>query len=164
MAHVEAEHILVPLYEGENILIDPTTGDETIANAGDVFTGYFDPDFEHWGTNKPSGVATDATPAKVYEMHRNATFADMFASLGDIDDLCWQQGQIINFCRKHPDKLRQDGFGTFLPFKVEGVSSPFVSRVRVLGGGLGVDVGRLGLGIVWGAGYRGRVVVPQLDA
>ncbi len=156
---ITAQEILVCILKDEKIKVGATTGEETIAAASDVFD-WIDPDFENWGTNVPSGKATEAASVKVYEMHRDATFEQMFGSLGDIEALCLEQGQVVNFCRENRGKLRLDGWATFVPFKVEGCNEPFVARVCVGGGGLKLFVDRLGSDNVWSAAYRHRVVVP----
>lgn len=154
--------ILAPLYEGEDIIIGPTKGNETIANADDMFD-YVQPDFKARGTDVPSGVSTETARAKVYEMRdRNATFAQMFGSLGRIRTRSWQQGQVIAFCRDNRDKLRQEGFGTFFPFKVKDRIRPFVACVCVGGERLEVAVFKLNYKDIWKAQAHRRVVVPQL--
>ena len=158
-----AKKILVPLYEDEDIIIGSTTGNETIADARGVFN-YIHPDFKVRGTDVPSGVATEAAHAKVYKMQRNATLAQTFRSLGRIRALSWQQGQVIAFCREHRDKLRQEGFGTFFPFKVKGRTRSFVACVCVGGARLDVAVFNLNYKDAWKAQAHRRVVVPQLDA
>ena len=133
--------ILTRIYEG--VEIGATTGYETIARSPDVFTGFLDADFEHWGTDK-RGIATPPAKADVWEMDpskcQRATFAEIFATL-DNPDLT--QGQIIDFCTHHPDLLRQDGWATFFPFKVG--EEPFVACVDVVGDALWARVGRLSL-------------------
>jgi len=147
---------------GKSIIIDDCDGSETIANAKDIFKSGIDSDFKNWGTDKP-GQATEETAVQVHEMVKDATFAQMFGSLGtDLDKLCLTQHQIKKFCKKHANWLRTDGYGTFFLFKVE--DQYFVANVNVRGDGLRVYVGRLESGYVWGAEGLRRVVVPQLAA
>lgn len=147
---------------GESIVIDACDGSETIANAKDTFKSGIDSDFKNWGTNKP-GQATEDTAVQVHEMVKDATFAQMFGSLGtDLDKLCLTQHQIKKFCKKHANWLRTDGYGTFFLFKVE--DQYFVVGVGVVSDGLGVDVDRLEYDRVWHGEYRHRVVSPQLAA
>ena len=154
--------ILHRLYSGKKILIGATTGDETIANAGNLFKGFLDPNFEKFGTNKPSGVAKEESPAKIYEQQQNATFCQMFGSLGNINDLCLEQGQIIAFCRKHRDKLRQKNWSTFFLFKNKGET--FVVLVCLGDGNLEARIRRFfDDDYFWLAWGRRRLVVPQLD-
>jgi len=158
----KANSILKLISKGELLLIDAINGKETLAQAEDIFPSGISFDFKKWETDQP-GDATEETPVQVYEMTQDATFAQMFGSLGtDLDKLYLTQHQIKNFCKKYPDWLRSDGFATFFPFKVE--EQYFVAVVRVCGGGLFVGVRRLGHGNIWGAGRRRRVVVPQLAA
>jgi len=155
--------ILSRLYSGETVLVGATDSTETIANSGKIFNGFLDKNFKKWGTNKPSGRSTEPTPARVYELQQNATFQDMFYSLGrDIDELCWEQGQIINFCREHRDKLHPKGWGNLFLFKVKGEENPLVAHVLSGASGLRVDVSQFGDIDVWVAESRLRVVVPQL--
>jgi hypothetical protein len=157
------KQILRRLYENEEILVGATNGEETIANSSDLFSGYLDPDFKKWGTNKSSRVSTEIVPAEIYELHKNATFQQMFDFPDrDTNSLCWEQGQIINFCRDHLDKLHPKGFANLFLFKVEGHEGPLVADVRSDAGGLEVIVSRFGRGSVWYAEGRDRVVVPQL--
>lgn len=149
---------LARLYTDEKILIGPTKGTVTIAGSGNTFPRYLDSDFKNWKTDK-SGNDTSETEALVFEMHsRDGTFKQIFESLGTYD--FWQQGQIVEFCRAHCDKLRQEGYGTFFPFKVE--EEEFVAYVFVAGGQLEARVRQFAYPDVWRAGRRHRVVVPQL--
>jgi hypothetical protein len=152
--------ILCLLTKGESIIIDACDGSETLANAKETFKVDIDGDFKNWGTNKP-GKVTEETAVAVHEMVKDATFAQMFGSLGtDLDKLCLTQHQIKNFCKKHSNWLRADGYATFFLFKVE--DQFFVARVFVNSGGLLVSVRRFGHDYVWPAEYALRVVVPQL--
>ena len=152
------------LYEDKEILVGATTGEETIADASDLFPGFLDSDFKNWETNKPSNVATEPAPATVFEMYeKSGTFRQIFGSLGNIDDLCWEQGQILNFVREDSNKLHPKGWATFLPFKVKGVEESFVVCVRRDADELRADVRRFGRDNVWAVENRSRVVVPQLS-
>ncbi len=153
------ETILKPLYVGEEIVVSETDGSETMANASQVFTGYLDPDFKNWGTDQPY-CATNAQSVTVYEMCENATFADMFGSLGaDLNQLCMTQSQIIKFCVDNRNKLRTQGYATFFLFKANG--EYFVAYVLVDSGWLEAYVHRFDYSRVWIADDRHRVVVPQ---
>jgi len=153
------------LYEDKEILVGATTGEETIADASDLFPGFLDSDFKNWETNKPSNVATEPAPATVFEMYeKSGTFRQIFGSLGNIDDLCWEQGQILNFVREHSDKLHPKNWATFLPFKVKEIEEPFVAFVIRDAGELKAVVYRFGDVYVWDAWRCRRVVVPQLES
>ena len=152
--------ILKLISEAETLMIDDVDGRQTLATAKDVFPSGIDGDFKNWGLDK-AGVATKETSVQVHEMHKDATFAQMFGSLGaDLDKLCLTQHQIKTFCKKYPNWLRTDGYGTFFLFKVG--DQFFVASVRLYSDGLYVRVDGLGYGHVWRAGRRPRVVVPQL--
>lgn len=145
----------------ESIIIDAVDGSETLAQAKDVFTGYVDPDFKNYGTDR-IGQATEKIPVNVYEMAKDATFAQAFSSLGNnLDRLCLSQHQIKQFCRQHRQWLRTDGYTTFFLFKEN--NEFFVASVRVESRGLGAGVRRFGRGSVWGADARHRLVAPQLQ-
>lgn len=154
--------ILRLLSKGQSIIIDACDGTETLANARDVFPSGIDPDLKRWGTDK-AGRATEETAIQVHEMIKDATYAQMFGSLGtDLDKLCLTQHQIKNFCKKNPNWLRQDGYATFFLFKVN--DQFFVADVGVGSVGLDVGVDRFGVDFVWSAVRLRRVVVPQLVA
>ena len=146
----------------ETLMLDALDGKETLATAKEVFPSGIDGDFKNWGTNK-AGIATKEQAVDVHELVKDGTFAQMFGSLGtDLDKLCLTQAQIKNFCKKHPNWLRKDGYATFFLFKVE--DQFFVAYVYVLSGGLRVRVYRFEFDVVWGAGSSHRLVVPQLTA
>ena len=145
----------------EAVELSGTLGAVTIAQSDAVFNGHLDADFRNCGTDLPSADTTPAT-ALVYEMMRDGDFNTLFSSLGDD----WQhhlptQGQIVAFSREHRDRLRQNGQGTLFPFQVEGQYEPFVAGVVVGAGRLDAVCHRLGLGHVWSAVCRHRVVVLQ---
>jgi len=146
----------------ETLMLDALDGKETLATAKEVFPSGIDGDFKNWGTNK-AGIATKEQAVDVHELVKDSTFAQMFGSLGtDLDKLCLTQAQIKNFCKKHPNWLRKDGYATFFLFKVE--DQFFVAYVDVDSDGLDVYVDRFGDDGVWNAGRSRRVVVPQLTA
>ncbi|MBI2279003.1 MAG: hypothetical protein HYU81_03010 [Candidatus Brennerbacteria bacterium] len=156
-----AKHAFLKLISaGTSIVLDAVDGSETLAKATDIFT-YIDSDFVNYGADE-AGSATGETPASVYEMVQNATFAQMFGSLSnDLNKLCLTQSQIKNFVRKHRGWLRTDGYGTFFLFRSKGKF--FVADVFVRSGGaLRLRVRRLEDGSVWFAGGWLRLVVPQL--
>ena len=162
---INPNQFLHRLYADEEIMIGATTGEETIADASDLFPGFLDSDFKNWETNKPSGVTTKPVLATVFEMYqKNGTFRQIFGSLGNIDDLCWEQGQILNFVREHSDKLHPKNWATFLPFKVKEIEEPFVAFVIRDAGELKAVVYRFGDVYVWDAWRCRRVVVPQLES
>lgn len=142
------------------LLIPAVDGSAVLADATDVFTGYIDPDFRHYKADEP-GPATQATPALVYELVQDATFAQMFGSLSpDVAKLCLTQAQIKAFVKKHHNWLRKDG-ATFFLFQSH--SQFFVARVYFYGdGSLRVYAYHFEYDYVWNAESRPRVVAPQL--
>lgn len=156
----EKAAILKCISEAQEIFIETCDGTQTIATAKETFKSGIDGDFKNWGTNKP-GNSTQKTSVQVHELVKDATFAQMFGSLGtDLDKLCLTQHQIKLFCEVHKDWLRKDGYATFFLFKVD--EQFFVALVLVDSDGLYVSVYRFENVCVWDAGYSHRMVVPQL--
>jgi len=155
----KAKNAFLKLISGtESLVIEALDGKAIIVNAKLVFKSYIDSDFKNWNLDNV-GQVTDETSFNVYEMTKNATFAQIFSSLADnLDRLLVTQSQIISFCEKYPGCLRQDGYGTFFLIKENG--KYFVVNVHVVGDGLGVSVGRLEYDFVWSAGGRHRLVAP----
>ena len=146
----------------ETLTLDETDGTETIAQAGSTFNGYLDSDFRNWKLDVAS-QPTKEQKVSVHEMIEDGTFAKIYNGLSsNLDSLCLTQAQIIGFVKKHRKWLRTDGYGTFFLFK-RG-DDFFVAYVRQRdGGSLFVRVRKLAYDDVWYAGYRRRVVVPQLE-
>lgn len=133
--------IKIPALKGKKVIVDSK-----------LFT-YIDSDFKSYGANKP-GKATKAMKLDVFEMDKDATFAQMMSP----DNLLTQE-QILYFVKNHKDLLRKDGYATFFPFK--SGEEVFVAFVRVLvynGGSLGVSMHRFSDGYAWRAEYRHRFV------
>lgn len=127
--------------------------DKTIAGATDVFT-YIDPDFKKY-TRLQDTTLSDT--AAVFEMERDATFAQIFT---EPEKMYLSQEQIIEFCRNHKDKLQKYSY-TFFLFKYNG--NFFVADVYVYSDGLYVNVRPLSYDFVWLAEYRHRFVLLQLN-
>lgn len=142
----------------ETVTLASTKGSATLAKAKQVFTGWLDSDFKNWGTDVP-GEDTDETKVDVHEMTRDGNCKTLFGSLGDPHKLVLTQGQIEEFCRSHRDSLRQEGYGTFFLFEVNG--ELFVAFVVVIGGRLRAGVDRFDDDYVWVADRRHRLVVKQ---
>ena len=147
---------------GTPIIIPACDGTHTLARAKKVFKSYIDSDFKNWGLDKP-GKRTEEIAVAVYEMVKDATFAQMFGSIGiDLDKLCFTQHQIEIFCEEHPEWFRTNSCNTFFLFKE--YEQFFVASVYVLSDGLDVSIHRLGYDNVWDSGYSRRLVAPQLGA
>jgi len=163
VAQVQKTEGYLRLISGEEtLLLYPTDGTQSIGHSSAVF-GWIDPDFKNWGLNTGSNLATEETAVQVNEIIKNGPFGKIFGSLGgNLDALCFTQGQIVQFCQKHPSWLRSDGHKTFFLFKVG--AKFFVAYVYVDdGGSLDVNVDKFSNDYVWNADYRHRVVVPQLE-
>lgn len=127
-----------------------------ISDAKSIFTGWLDSDFKNWNLKDEC----DANPMEmaVLEMDKDATFKEIFT---DPEKMIVTQGQILSFVQNHKDKLRTDGYATFFLFKAG--NEFFVVDVYFRDDGLlEVNVDRFSHGLVWDAGYRHRIVVPQL--
>jgi hypothetical protein len=101
----------------EPLVLNPTDGEEVLAQATDVFR-YNDRNFEHWNCNIV-GLPTKETAVQVYEMVRDSTFQELFGGFGvALDCLALTQAQIRQFVKHHGDWLKKGGNGTFFLFKV----------------------------------------------
>ncbi len=158
---MQKNSILRLLSAGTTITLAPCDGTQTLAQAKKTFPSGIDSDFKNCKLDK-QGLATEETSVQVYELAKNATFAQMLGSLGaDLDKLCLTQHQIKVFCEQHSNWLHTDGYGTFFLFKED--EQFFVAGVGVDSGGLYVYVRRFFEDdYVWRAGDAPRLVVPQL--
>ena len=149
------------LISPEPLVIGQTDGSEILADANDVFTGGIDKDFRNWKADEP-GAPTGETPVDVYEMTKDATFAQMFGSLSsDVSRLCLTQAQIKRFVKKHRDWLRTENYATFFLFK--SYNQFFVAGVLFYSDGrLKVSVDRVEYSHVWNAEVRHRLAAPRL--
>lgn len=151
------------LYVGEEVTLDSTDGLKTIARAKEVFLRGINSDFMNWDLDTPA-QPTKTTKVSVHEMfEQDGTLAEIYGSLGHpLDRLCLTQHQIIDFCVKHKNRLRQKGF-TFFLFKVRAhyfVASVYVNTVA----DRSAHVYRFSYDDVWYAKCRPQFVLPQLDA
>jgi len=145
---------------GEKIMIESSDGKATIANAKNTFKPYIDGNFNNWKLNTP-GSATPEMLVDIYEIIQDANFSQIFNSLNsDLDKLVLTQAQIIGFCEKHPNWLRQEEYATLFLIKVNG--EYFVVNVRVYSDGLNICASRFEYDDVWNAKYLHRVVIPQI--
>lgn len=159
---MKKSNLLSLLYENEKIVLPALSGNRTIYGSKEVFSSHVDEDFKNWGLNKKS-KSTPETEVKIYEMVKGATFKDIFTPLSDdLDSLCLTQDQIIDFCVKYLERLRQDGYGTFFLFKKRRLfrrDKFFVVDVDVYSNGLRVYVNHFEDAHVWHPDYHHRVVV-----
>ena len=151
------------LISGGHVLSIPATdGKRTIAQAGEVFTGYVDPNFKAWKLDVPS-AQTKPMSVQVWEHTLDDKLANIFASTGKPNDaLCIPQSQISFFAARYPEWLCADGYGAFFMFKEN--KKLFVANVRFDDARqLRVRVYHLSYGDVLYASYRSRFVLPQLE-
>ncbi len=142
-----------------NLIIRPTDGKRTLAEATDIFPGGI------YGVScGDSSEARSETLVDVHELIENATLRQMFEGQGvPLDQLfCLTPDQVIQFIVDHRKRLQPKGYATLFPFKVG--ENPFVASVRWYDGRwLRVYVYHFSYDSVWGAGARLRVVLPRLD-
>ena len=151
--------ILYLLSAGEDLTIGPTTGNLRFEDAKKTFGVFLDISFKNWGLCG-SGRVTLERETEVHEMRLNADFSGMFNSLGrPLSELVFTFDEVENFCQKHPEWLRSDGYATFFLLKED--NEFFVADVSVYPYGLNAYVYRFEYSCVWDGEYRHRVVVPQ---
>jgi hypothetical protein len=145
----------------EPLLLGPTDGQETLADATDVFR-YIDSNFERWNC-RGDGPPTKETPVQVYEMVRDSTFQEMFGGFGvALERLVLTQAQIKQFVRRYFDWLKKGGNGTFFLFNA-GKEFFVVALYLFSDGRLGARVRRLALERVFRATKRHRLVVKSFQ-
>jgi hypothetical protein len=143
----------------EPLVLDSDDGQETIAQAGDVFR-YVDSNFKHWRCDV-AALPTKETAVQVYEMVRNSTFQELFNGFGvALDSLALTQAQIKQFVKHYGEWLKKGGNGTFFLFKIG--DEFFVAAAYFFSDGrLGVRVRGLTLERVFRAQKRHRLVVKS---
>ncbi|HOZ53678.1 MAG TPA: hypothetical protein PK142_03305 [bacterium] len=123
--------------------------------------------FEKKGLIK-EGKNVPETEVEVYEMTRNAIFKEIFFSFsGQFDSLCLTQNQIIDFCVKHSEHLKNEGLATFFLTKKDferpsTEDNLFVVSVHVYSFGLNVYVYSFDEKNIWIGSHRQRFVFPVL--
>ena len=145
----------------ETLILDPTDGNETMAQAEDVFQDGIDINFIHYGCEVKS-EQTGEQEVVVHELIKDAHFQTIFDSLaGNLDKLCLTQPQIIHFVRNYPNWLCQFGQATFFLFKVG--DEFFVAKVRVRDVRIRMHLSRFKTDeYIWECKLGHRVVSPQL--
>jgi hypothetical protein len=143
----------------EPLVLDSDDGQETLAQARDVFR-YIDSNFKHWRCDV-AALPTNETAVQVYEMVRNSTFQELFNGFGvALDSLALTQAQIKQFVKHYGDWLKKGGNGTFFLFKIG--DEFFVAAAYFFSDGrLGVRVRGLTLERVFRAQKRHRLVVKS---
>lgn len=158
---VEAKEAILKLISNDcRLIINAADGKEILADAHDVFDE-IDESFGGCDADE-TGAATEETAVDVYELERDANFAQIAAFVSsDEKRLCFTQAQIKGFVNKHRVWLRKCDTGTFLFFKSYG--KYYVADVsRLHDGRLKCSVNRFASSVVWRAEYHFRVVVPKL--
>jgi|GEM_PF-5375928 len=105
----------------EKFWIPKTDGSETITKANDIFVRGVSGNCSRWAANVP-GKPTVKTQAQIFEVtDKLDCFEDLSNIPGcDLDSLCWEQSQIVAFCRKYQHWFQiRKGYSTIFPFKVE---------------------------------------------
>jgi hypothetical protein len=143
----------------EPLVLDSDDGQETLAQATDVFR-YIDSNFKLLRCDV-AAPPTKETAVQVYEMLRNSSFQELFGGFGvALDSLALTQAQIKQFAKLYPNWLKKGGNGTFFLFKVG--NEFFVAAAYFFSDGrLGVRVRGLTLERVFRAQKRHRLVVKS---
>lgn len=161
---VAAKVYLKRLFEGETITIGATNGAVTLQESG-VFPGGV------FNENLLSGGCKSAPAINVVvdELVLNGKFSDFLGNIAtELEKRRLHRGHLVNFCEKHPKKLREGGYATFAvvtkndePVK-DDLSNVFIASVFF------DDAGRLRVRVypfsedyVWCAEDGRRVVSPQ---
>jgi hypothetical protein len=145
---------------GEEIMIEALDGEVGILGVKKTSKIVISEDFENWGLYQ-SGPATPEALLDVSEMINDGTFTQIFTDItGDFDKICLTQNQIIRFCEKHPNWLRQGGCATFFLTKVK--KEYLVVHVFLPRNCLFIRVSRLGCDNIWRGEFRRRVVTRAI--
>ena len=162
LATPEIDSYIKPIYIDKKIIIGATDGSGTIAKAEDTFSGWIDPRFVKYDTIV-KGQPTKEMTVKFFEVVKEGTFEQIFGSFGkNLDCLCLSQDQIICFVKENAKWLRADSYSKLFLFKSKNELF-YVASVYCNNSGFGVGLYRLSFcDNVWWAGYRFRIVVPQL--
>lgn len=111
--------ILMPFEDDQKFVIEPLDGKELLAEASDVFASV-GKRFKDWGTDNAIAISTAETQVLAYKQIKNATFLEMFESLGGNESLALTQAQIKRFSKKYAATFFKAGVDhIFLPFKSE---------------------------------------------
>ena len=139
--------------------INPTSGQVTIAQSGQVFAA-INPNFERWRTDVP-GPNTSSGMMKAYSVIKEGDFTAIFSSIGRD----WRlhlptQGQIVMLCQEFPEFLPSNTT-IFFGFQVHGENDLFVAGVRKEKGALLVAPYRMNDPHVWPIRHPRRVAFFQ---
>ncbi len=148
---------LKPIPSRGKLVIPATDGQETIAQASTVFTGYIDQHFKTYGCDVRS-EGTLEQPVEVHKLVENGTFKQIFGSFAVKP---FTQAQVIAFVRRYRTWLAPGGSVTFFLFNVG--EELFVATMGFGSSGLllSVDVYQSSYKDLWFAEDRHRVVVSQ---
>lgn len=119
------------------IRVGPTDGKETIGEARRVFFRNIDKAFFREGLSWP-GSPTPGRSLVAYPVEQeflcHATVAEVFTSTGiELEKIIVAESEVVDFCRKYPEELRDFNSGMFFLIK-KGVSvSDDGSNVYVVG-------------------------------
>jgi len=155
------DEVLTVIFKEKRITIDSLPANYSTISSARLKIFYdvvFDPECHNLNNEQ---VFSKETEVNVYELKQNATLFQMFTFLSnDLDRLCLTQSQIVNFCEKNFEYLRQDGFVTFFLFKEN--NKFFVAKVNVKFGRQTVFIHRLDYNNIWKSEHALRLVVPSL--
>lgn len=152
--------ILELISKGWGLMIEALNGRAYISHTKKTFVLPVDEDFINLGLNK-RGPATPETLLEVREIVADSSFFEVFSSLDpNLDKAVMTQAQIIRFCKKHPDWLRNGGLSTLFLTKSE--EKYYVVNVCRCDNYLFAYVHSLIMNNTCQSKYRYRVVSPKL--
>lgn len=155
------EKSILNLISGTGVLkIDAICRNYSIFEAQGVFNRGIDYQFMDFFLNQ-SIESTGETSVQIFEIVRDSTFLDLFNSFEvELELICLTKNQIINFCIKYPECLRQDDFMTFFLGKTE--SRYFIAGVFRNINGLSIYLFQLNnKDVILNSSNFYRVVVPE---
>lgn len=155
------DDVLAVIFKEKKITIDSLPANYSTISSAKLKIFYdvvVDPECRNLNNEQ---VFSEKMEVRVYELKQNVTLFQMFTSLSNnLNELCLTQSQIVNFCEKNFEYLRQDGFVTFFLFKEN--NEFFVAKVNVKFGRQTVFIHRLDYNHVWKSEHALRLVVPSL--
>jgi hypothetical protein len=160
--YVNRNGILQLVATKKPLMIDAVDGTQMIKDAKEeIFKLGIDEGFKRYADSNKYSRATPVTTVQNYRLISGANFLQIFKSLSiNLDMLCLNQHQIINFCSKYFNKLCQSKYGTFFLFK--GNYELLVARLGTLAGDLGIRLYKLNNYSIWFARDYRQIIVPQL--
>ncbi len=132
------------------------SGYTNIFRSRNVFRNSIDPDFKNLDLDVIQKASSE-TEVKVYELIEDASFLEMFDSIGrELDKLCFTQKQIIYFCKNC--FFSKYGKEVFFLFKEN--KNYYIANVRLTFNGLCVEVLDLYHNYRWDSDESPYLLIP----